>query len=116
MLVRATIPTLLMAVVLSIGALAGAAEHAAVPEASAQAAPPATLSERFEGSAERIGNIRLLLDVARAEYMDGNSLQAGELVREAYLNEFEFVEGDLDAAGQPLLRQSIETTLNGFVA
>jgi len=70
------------------------------------------LAAGFEGSAARIDNIRLLLDVARAEYMDGNSLQAGELVREAYLNEFEFVEDDLDAAGQPLLRQSIETTLN----
>ncbi|MDD9809253.1 MAG: plastocyanin/azurin family copper-binding protein [Thaumarchaeota archaeon] len=113
-LVRAMIATVFIATALSMGTLAMPG-HTGFPAAHAQAPAPMMLSELsagFERSAERINSIRTLLEAARAEYTGGNSLQAGELVREAYLNEFEFVRHDLDAAGQPLLRQSIETALN----
>ena len=69
-------------------------------------------ASRFEASAGRITTILGLLQEAKAAYEAGNAPEARGIVQNAYLYEFEFVERDLDDAGEPDLRASIETTLN----
>ena len=69
----------------------------------------------YAESVARIAVIRDLLDQAKYEYNAGNTDMAADLVKQAYIDEFEYVESDLDAVGQPELREKIETMLRDTI-
>lgn len=58
-----------------------------------------------------IANIKQLLTQLEGEYKNGNYTQAEKIAEDAYLNNFEHVEGPLDEAGQHELNEQAEHML-----
>ena len=58
-----------------------------------------------------VSEIRRLLEDARIEYREGNADLASKLVREAYLDNYEYLEGPLDDAGERELMLEVETLM-----
>jgi hypothetical protein len=67
-----------------------------------------TTSSNEKTSGEYINNIRLLLSNVEKEYKEGNYTNADRLAVEAYLDNFEHIEGPLVAAGHKDLMEQIE--------
>ncbi len=64
-----------------------------------------------ENLLDYVSEIRRLLEDARIEYRQGNAALAESFVREAYLDNYEFLEGPLDDAGERDLMLEVETLM-----
>ena len=64
-----------------------------------------------ENLLDYVSEIRRLLEDARIEYRQGNTDLALNFVREAYLDNYEFLEGPLDDAGERDLMLEVETLM-----
>lgn len=92
---------LVMLVAVALVAVIGCSPAAsASPSAAASASPTLTVLEQIAATSEGI-------TAALAAYKDGRNNQAVELVNDAYLSHFEFVEAPLEAV-DPELNELLE--------
>jgi len=66
-----------------------------------------------KSSTEYIENARILLKQASIEYKNGNYSKAEDIAASAYLDNFEYVESDLQKHGQSKLVSEIEKMMTG---